>query len=73
MTLPTPRVWSSSTPGAAGALAAAAETHYVNPLPAYDQDAVLLEPQYYAKRSDGATVIIRFELLDSQGSTRSNC
>jgi len=56
------RAWPTSTPEAAEALAAAAETHQVNPLPGYDQNGVLLEPQYYTKRLDGATVIIRFEL-----------
>ena len=39
------------------------ETHTVNPLPTYDQNGILLEPQYYTKRLDGATVIIRFELF----------
>lgn len=56
------RAWPTSTPEAAEALAAAAETHQVNPLPAYDQNGVLLEPQYYGKRLDGATVIARFGL-----------
>lgn len=56
------RAWPTSTPEAAEALAAAAETHQVNPLPAYDQNGRLLEPQYYTKRLDGATVAIRFEL-----------
>ena len=56
------RSWPTSTPTAAEALAAAASTHQVNPLPAYDQNGVLLEPQYYTKRLDGATVVIRFEL-----------
>ena len=56
------RAWPTSTPEAAAALAVAAETHQVNPLPAYDQNGVLLEPHYYGKRLDGATVVIRFEL-----------
>jgi hypothetical protein len=43
-------------------LAAAAETHLVNPLPGYDQNGVLIEPQLYSRRLDGATVVIRFEL-----------
>lgn len=52
----------------------AAETHCVNPLPAYDQNGVLLEPQYYMKRLEGATVIIRFELnhyLINKGKDRA--
>jgi len=56
------RAWPTSTPEAAEALAAAAETHSVNPLPAYDQNGVLVEPLQYNRRLDGATVIIRFEL-----------
>lgn len=56
------RAWPTSTPEAAEALASAAATHQVNPLPGYDQNGVLLEPQYYGKRLDGATVVIRFEL-----------
>ena len=56
------RAWPTSTPEAAAALAAASETHSVNPLPAYDLNGVLLEPGHYTKRLDGATVIIRFEL-----------
>lgn len=56
------RAWPTSTPEAAEALAVAAETHSINPLPAYDQNGVLIEPQYYMKRLDGATVILRFEL-----------
>lgn len=56
------RSWPTSTPEAAEALAAAAETHQVHPLPAYDQNGVLLEPQYYGRRLDGATVVARFEL-----------
>ena len=56
------RAWPTSTERAAEDLAVAAETHAVNPLPVYDQNGVLLEPQYYTKRLDGATVIIRFEL-----------
>ena len=56
------RGWPTSTPEAAEALAVAAESHSVNPLPAYDQNGVLIEPQYYTRRLDGATVIIRFEL-----------
>ena len=56
------RAWPTSSPEAANALAVAAETHSVNPLPAYDLNGVLVEPQYYTKRLDGATVIIRFEL-----------
>ena len=56
------RTWPTSTPEAAKALAVAAETHQVNPLPAYDQNGVLLEPQYYSKRLDGATVVLCFEL-----------
>ena len=56
------RAWPTSTPKAAEALAAAAETHQVHPLPGYDQNGVLLEPLYYVKRLEGATVIARFEL-----------
>ena len=57
------RAWPTSTPEAAMALAVAAQTHQVNPLPGYDQNGVLLEPHYYGKRLDGATVVIRFELF----------
>lgn len=56
------RAWPTLTPKAAEALAAAAETHSINPLPTYDQNAVLVELQYYTRRLDGATVILRFEL-----------
>ena len=56
------RAWPTSTPEAAEALTAAAETHKVNPLPAYDQNGVVIEPQFYTRRLEGATVIIRFEL-----------
>ena len=56
------RAWPTSTPEAAEALAVAAESYCVCPLPAYDQNANLLEPQDYMKRLDGANVIIRFEL-----------
>jgi len=56
------RAWPTSTPEAASALAAASETHSVNPLPAYDLNGVLVDPQQYTRRLDGATVIIRFEL-----------
>lgn len=56
------RAWPTSTPEAAEALEVAAETHRVKPLPAYDLNGVLIEPQYYTKRLDGATVILRFEL-----------
>ena len=34
----------------------------MEPLLAYDLNGVLIEPQYYMKRLDGATVILRFEL-----------
>jgi hypothetical protein len=44
-------------------LAAAVRTHRVEPLPACDLGGVLIEPQYYAKRLDGATVILRFKLI----------
>ena len=43
-------------------LAAAAETHRVKQLPAYDLNSVLMEPQYYTKCLDGTTVILWFEL-----------
>lgn len=56
------RAWPTSTPQAADALAVASETHRVEPLLAYDLNGVLIEPQYYMKRLDGATVILRFEL-----------
>ena len=57
------RAWPTSTIEAAEALAIAAETHLVQPLPAYDLNSVLIEPQYYMRRLDGATVILRFELV----------
>lgn len=56
------RAWPTSNPIAAQALAAASKSYQVNPLPAYDQNGVLLEPQYYVKRLDGATIIARFSL-----------
>ncbi|KAF9789202.1 hypothetical protein BJ322DRAFT_1017915 [Thelephora terrestris] len=56
------RVWPTSTTTAAEALASAAETHRVEPLPAYDLNGVLMEPQYYTRRLDGATVVLHFEL-----------
>ena len=34
----------------------------MEPLLAYNLNGVLIEPQYYMKRLDGATVILRFEL-----------
>ena len=56
------RDWPTSSPKAAEDLAALAETHAVCPLPAYDQNGVLIEPRWYARRLEGATVILRFEL-----------
>ena len=56
------RDWPTSTQRAAEDLAAIAETHAVCPLPAYDQNGILIEPGWYARRLGGATVIIRFEL-----------
>ena len=56
------RAWPTSTERAAEDLAVAAETHAINLLPVYNQNGVLLEPQYYTKCLDGATVIIWFEL-----------
>ena len=34
----------------------------MEPLLIYDLNGVLIEPRYYMKRLDGATVILRFEL-----------
>ena len=56
------RAWPTSTPQAAEALAAASDSHHVEPLLAYDINSVLIEPQYYMRRLDGATVILQFEL-----------
>ena len=54
--------WPTSTPQAAEALAATSESHHVEPLLTYNLNGVLIEPQYYMKRLDGATVILWFEL-----------
>lgn len=56
------RAWPTSMTEASEALAAAAETHHIKLLPAYKINGVTMEPQYYMKRLDGATVILRFEL-----------
>jgi hypothetical protein len=56
------RAWPTTTPEAAEALSWVAETHAVCPLPAYDQNGVVIEPRSYAHRLGGATVIARFEL-----------
>ena len=56
------RAWPTSTPEAAEALAFIAGTHAVCPLPAYDQNGVAIEPRVYARRLEGATVIMRFNL-----------
>lgn len=54
--------WPTSNPDAEEALAKLVPSHCVNPLPAYDQNGILLEPSLYTCRLDGATVIIRFNL-----------
>ena len=51
-------MWLTLTPEAAEVLAAAAETHHVKQLPAYNLNSVLMEPQYYTKCLDGTTVIL---------------
>lgn len=56
------RDWPTSNPDTKEALAKLVATHCVNPLPAYDQNAILIEPYLYTRRLDGATVIIRFNL-----------
>ena len=55
-------MWLTLTPEAAEVLAAAAETHHVKQLPAYNLNSVLMEPQYYTKCLDGITVILQFKL-----------
>ena len=49
-------------PRVAEDLAALAETHAVCPLPAYDQNRILIELRWYARRLEGATVILQFKL-----------
>ena len=51
-----------SNPNTKEALAKLVATHCVNPLPAYDQNAILIELYLYTRRLDGAAVIIRFNL-----------
>lgn len=56
------RNWPTSNRDTTDALAKLVTTHCVNPLPGYDQNAILLEPHLYTRRLDGATAIIRFNL-----------
>lgn len=56
------REWPTTTPEATAALPQVAQTHAVCPLPAYDQNGVLIEPGLYTRRLERATVIMRFEL-----------
>lgn len=58
----TTRAWPTTMPEAAEALASVSDTHVVCPLPAYDQNGILIEPRWYVHRLEGATVVLRFEL-----------
>ena len=57
------RGWPTSNSDAAEALEKLVPSHTVNPLPAYDQHGIAIEPLFYKSRLDGSTAIIRFSLL----------